>query len=720
MNQDRTKRKLTAILSTDVVGYSRMMEADEAWTIQSLEENKRLISKLVEEFEGRVVDAPGDNLLAEFNSVVNAVECAVKIQQQLKKKNDNLVESRRMIFRIGVNLGDVIEEDGKIFGNGVNIAARLEGLANPGGICISRTAFDQVSTKLDLGYEFLGEHNVKNITVPVRVYRVLTDSKSIGKVIGEKKVTRRLPRLIITSAIIVIIIAAGLTGWIIYSHQSQKTVPASIKQEQTPVASDLKGTPKTIAVLPFEDLSPEKNQEYFADGIAEELLNALTRISELEVRGRTSSFFFKGKNEDLHTISKMLDVEYILEGSVRKAGEQVRITVQLINTQKDAHIWSKTYDRAMTDIFAIQDDIARSVADAMQISLRVGELGRAPGMTDNIEAYDAYLVGLSFYQQLGRENVSREIEQLEKAVALDPDFAIAWGKLAHAYGDGTTFIPERAKDFSSKAEAAYSRIIELIPESNLALRIKASRSGDRVEVERLYKKALALAPANPDTYSEYGWFLIYVGRPSDAIDYFQRSVRIEPLLVDTYLGLGNAYEYCRNLDASSNAFKKVKELTNEPMLGNVGLLVLAMEMKNRALIGEYASLISPTEAFGKNSILDSRDINKDLFHLLNSPEKALDELRRQINDQAFKNPLGRSLIAVWASYFGDHELALQMYKESGSLYSFLMWRPIHKEMRRLPGFKDLVRDFGLVDYWRKSGNWGDFCKPVGDSDFECE
>ena len=187
MIQDRTNRKLAAIFSTDVVGYSRMMEADEAWTIKSLEENKSLFSGLISDYEGRVVDAPGDNILAEFTSVINAVECAVKIQQELKAKNDNLIEKRRMHFRIGVNSGDVVEEDGRIYGNGVNIAARLEGLAEPGGICISRTAYDQIHTKLDLGYEYLGEHNVKNITVPVRVYRVLIDSKSAGKVIGEKK-----------------------------------------------------------------------------------------------------------------------------------------------------------------------------------------------------------------------------------------------------------------------------------------------------------------------------------------------------------------------------------------------------------------------------------------------------------------------------------------------------------------------------------------------------
>jgi adenylate cyclase len=339
MDQDRTKRKLTAILSADVVGYSRLMEEDEAWTIKSLEENKGLISELLEEYKGRVVDAIGDNMLAEFSSVTNAVECALKIQKELRKRNANLIEERRMEFRIGVNLGEVVEEGGRIYGSGVNVAARLERLTEPGGICISRTAYDQVKRKINIDYEYLGEYEVKNIKEPVRVYRIRIEPEATTPLVKEKKVRLRMWQRAALSVIAIFIFGAVAIWY--------------FSLRQAPVVSDVKEGPKTIAVLPFDNLSPDPDQGYFADGIAEELLNSLTRISELEVRGRTSSFYFKDRDEDLRTISEMLNVAYILEGSVRKAGEQVRISVQLINTRKDAHIWSETYEHTMEDIFAI-------------------------------------------------------------------------------------------------------------------------------------------------------------------------------------------------------------------------------------------------------------------------------------------------------------------------------------------------------------------------------
>jgi len=478
----------------------------------------------------------------------------------------------------------------------------------------------------------------------------------------------------------------------------------SIEPEQAPVVAEVKEAPKTIAVLPFEDLSPEKDQDYFADGIAEELLNSLTRISELEVRGRTSSFYFKDRDEDLRTISKMLNVEYILEGSVRKAGEQVRITVQLINTPKDAHIWSEIYEHTMDDIFAIQENIAQSVADALQITLGVGELGRAPGMTSNIAAYYAFLAGRSLRLEGGRENISLAIEQLEHAVALDPDFAIGWDALAYAYEEAANiWIPEKAEEFIAERKAVRSRVVELIPDTDLAFVTDAARSDDRVEVERLLKKALALAPAKYQTNYGYGMFLANVGRPTEAIDYFKRLVRLEPLDSNAHHLLGLAYEFSRNSDDAAVAMKKARDLSDQPSFYNASLLVLALEENNRALIDEYGS-------------------QQAIHALLDTPEEAGAELRLLLTDPAYNNPMFRMMIIVWASYFGEHELALQLWKELIGLgldINPLIWRPIHKGMRQLPGFKDLVREMGLVDYWRKSGNWGDFCRPVGADDFEC-
>jgi adenylate cyclase len=621
------------------------------------------MSDLIEQFRGRVVDSPGDNLLSEFSSVVDAVQCAVEIHDVIRAKNEELPEDHRMLFRIGVNLGDVIEEGDRIYGDGVNIAARLEGLAEPGGICISGSAHEQIENKLALGYEYLGEHPVKNITKPVKVYRVSIGPKSAAPKEGDEKENKsknwQWTALGAAGAIIVII--GALIIWSFYLR-GPSIEPASIEPKQTSFVSNIKKAPKTIAVLPFENLSPEKDQEYFADGIAEELLNSLTRISELEVRGRTSSFSFKDRKEDLPTISKKLNVEYILEGSVRKAGEQVRITVQLINTRKDAHIWSETYERTMVDIFAIQDDIAQSVADALQITLGVGELGRAPGMTSNIAAYDAFLAGRSLWLQPGRENISQAIEQLEEAVALDPDFAIGWNALANAYNLATGRIPERGEEFLAKQKAALSRVVELTPKTDFALRIAASLCGDRVEEERLYKKALTVAPANYETNYGYGRFLMNMGRPTEAIDYMQRLVRLEPLASGAHDFLGVTYQLSRNSDAAAMAFKKARDLSDQPAVYNTDLLIMALEENNRALIDEYVALVVNTELHG--NIPGIRDLNQVVQTLLDTPEQAVAELRVFLIDPAYKNPWNRVGIAVWASYFGEHELALQALRES--------------------------------------------------------
>jgi adenylate cyclase len=713
MTEERVKRKISAILSADVAGYSRLMGEDEVSTVRTLEAYRKVMSDLIEQFRGRVVDSPGDNLLAEFSSVVDAVQCAVEIHEVIRAKNEELPEDRRMLFRIGVNLGDVIEEGDRIYGDGVNIAARLEGLAEAGGICISGSAHEQIENKLAMGYEYIGEHTVKNIAKPVKVYRVPMGPKAVTPKEGDEKgTTLKKWRWTAIGAVGVIIIIGALAIWDFYLREP------SIEPEQVTVIPDVKEAPKTIAVLPFVDLSPEKDQEYFADGIAEELINSLTRIRDMGVTGRTSSFSFKGKDKTIQEIASELGVEYILEGSVRKAGNALRITAQLVRAADSLHLWSKTYDRELKDIFDVQDDIAKSVADALQITLGVGELSRVPGMTRNIDAYDAYLKGRSLRLQAGRENIFQEIEQLEHAVALDPDFAIGWNALALAYGDAASgWIPERAEEFLAKRKVVLSRVIELAPETDFALLIAASRSGDRVEEERLYKKALALNPVNSDANWDYGWFLNRMGRPTEAIDYFQRLVRLEPLASLAYLHLGLTYEFSGNIDAAVMAMKKARDLSDQSVVYIGGLMVMALEENNRALIDEYLPLVVNTELLG--NISDTRDINQVMHSLLDTPEEAGAELRLFLTDPAYNNPMNRGGIAVWASYFGEHELALQAYRESTG-YHVYMWRPIHKGMRQLPGFKDLVREIGLVDYWRKSGKWGDFCHPVGEDDFECD
>jgi len=478
---------------------------------------------------------------------------------------------------------------------------------------------------------------------------------------------------------------------------------------------------QSVAVLPFVNMSPDKDQEYFSDGVAEEVLNQLSRIHDLFVVGRTSSFSFKGKNEDLRVIGEKLGVSHILEGSVRKEGNRVRVSAQLVKAADGYHMWSRSYDRDLGDIFTIQDDIARSVADALQITLGVGELGQAPGMTRNIEAYDAYLSGRSLSNAIGNESTSLAIEQLEHAVTLDPSFAVAWGELAFNYGTvARAIVSEHADEFLSKHEAAATRALNLAPESIVSLRAAAAirvTHRDWSAAERLLKQAYESAPGNYETNFGYGIFLLFVGRPSDALVCFERAGRIEPLFPRPILNIGLAYQLKRDFASALTTYDRGEQLPGDHGMFNSGRLVVAMAQHDHDMI---KSIIEKPD---NNGALPMDRMSIMTRSLPDEPGQARLVLHNLFEDPAYNNPLIRSIVALWATYYGDNDFALKEFKEaikSKTFLNFFIWNPPLTEMRRLPGFKDLVRDLKLVDYWRATGNWGEFCRPVGEDDFECE
>ncbi len=357
------ERKLTAILCADVHGYSRLMGENEEATLRRLSSHRTVIDGLIEQHRGRFVNSAGDSVLAEFASVVNAVQCGVDIQAALKSENANLPPERRMEFRIGINLGDVMVEGAQIYGDGVNVAARLESLAEPGGICISGTVHEQISNKLALGYEDLGEQAVKNIAKPVRVWRVLADpataaahTASLKKAQAKRRYFRRGAWSMAGLAILV-----GTIVMVQHLSLRPPSTSASIPPAQSP-ALPLPDKP-SIAVLPFTNMSGDPGQEYFSDGITDDLITALARLPELFVIARTSTFTYKGKPAKVQDVGRELGVRYVLEGSVRKAGDQVRITAQLVDATTGVEAWAETYDRPMRDIFALQDEIVRQDRD---------------------------------------------------------------------------------------------------------------------------------------------------------------------------------------------------------------------------------------------------------------------------------------------------------------------------------------------------------------------
>ena len=482
MIEKRTRRKLSGILSADAVGYSRLMQADEASTIRTLRDFKRLMSELIEQFKGRVVDAPGDNLLAEFASIVDATECAVEIQRKLKSRNADLPDNRRMEFRIGINLGDVVEEADRIYGDGVNIAARVESMAEAGGICISGVAYDHVENKLGLEYKNLGEHKVKNIAKPIRVYRI-----GIATEATDMQVSRKL------------------------------------KLPDKP----------SIAVLPFTNMSDDPKQEYFSDGMAEDLMTDLSKISGLLVISRNSSFAYKGKSVEAKQIAEKLGVRYLLEGSVRKAGEQVRINAQLIDATSDHHLWAERYDGKMDNIFGLQDKITKKIVAALEVKLVKAEQKQLAGReTSNIAAYDAFLKGMDYLNRQSRS--AKTLSYFEKAIKLDPNYSRAYAGLASAYDDASWLNLYGRLGLSFQETRLWMHhYLQLAMKNPTSL--ASVLNAYTICLERRYEeaiteieRAITLNPNDARSNWNMARALTAGGRPEEAIEYAKMAFRIDP------------------------------------------------------------------------------------------------------------------------------------------------------------------------------------------------
>ena len=528
MTQEGFKRKLTAILSADVVGYSRLMDDNEEATVRTLNAYRDLMKTLIQKQRGRVVDTTGDNLLAEFTSVVDALNCSVKIQLELAERNAELSSERRMEFRIGVNVGDVIEEEDRIYGDGVNIAARVEALAEAGGICITGRAYDQVKNKLEFGYQYLGEHSVKNIPEPVRVYKVLTEPEAAGKVLGEKRKTRRWISL--PTAIVLLIGIGGLAGWYLFLKHSTRIDPASLDR----MAYTLPDKP-SIAVLPFDNLSGEVEQEYFSDGITDDLITDLSKISGLFVIARNSSFTYNGKPVKIRQVAEELGVRYVLEGSVRKADNRLRINAQLIDATTGGHLWAERYDRHYKDIFELQDEVIGKIVSALAVTLTGAEqaqLERRP--TENLEAYDYYLRAERDVYSEDYSLLSLTLSLYKKAIALDPNFADAHAGYARAAVDvwrlnwdnilAGPVARKRAYEAAARALALNANI----PRSYSVLGILQVADRRYDEAIESARKAVSLGPNSADAYLNLAIVLIFSGRPDEALATMETALRLNP------------------------------------------------------------------------------------------------------------------------------------------------------------------------------------------------
>jgi adenylate cyclase len=537
MDQIGFTRKLAAILSADVEGYSRLMDDDEEATVRTITSYRSAITDLVQQYRGRVVDSPGDNILAEFASVVDSVNCAVEIQRELAERNAELPDSRKMQFRIGVNLGDVIEEEGRIYGDGVNIAARVESLAEAGGICISGRAHDQVENKLGLEYEDLGKHEVKNISRPIQVYRVLSyPGAAAHRVVQVKKTIGRRWRKIGILAAVVIMIITAFSGLQLYMRRPT-VAPASIEN----MAFPLPDVP-SIAVLAFDNLSGDPAQEYFSDGITEDIITALSKTPKMFVIARNSTFTYKGKPVKVQQVAEELGVRYVLEGSVRKVGDQVRITAQLVDAKTGHHLWAEKYDRELKDVFALQDEITMRIIGSLEVKLTEGEQARlrAKG-TDNLEAYLNVLEARELARHQNIDHNRKAGQLLEKAIELDPNYAPAYKWLSSVNAMDVVLGASKAKEESLKTAVELAKKALFIDRSygnahGIVGWIYVLKRQYEKAIPEL-KKALELDPNEADNYMYLSAALLYIDDLDEGILMANKAIRLNPIPPSLYLNL---------------------------------------------------------------------------------------------------------------------------------------------------------------------------------------
>lgn len=510
------KRKLAAVLVADVVGYTRLMHVDEKGTYQSyLAHSSELLEPLVGEWHGRVIKHTGDGFIADFDSVVDAVECAIAIQDGMGERNRTVPEDQRLVFRIGINLGDIIAEKGDIYGDGVNIAARLEGLARPGGICVSGGVLDQITNKISVDADDLGPQRVKNIAGTIRAYHIRPGTSarrpkrpSIGGA--------RRGRRILAAASVVALGLAAIFAWQ-YVGDTPRRIP-------------------TIAVLPFDDLGAKPADDYFVDGMTEDIITELSKISGLQVIARNSSFVYKGSSVNVSRVGRELGADYLLEGSIRKSGETLRVNAQLIEASSGTHLWAENYDRQLRDVFAVQDDITKRIVIALAVKLSATEASRINmAGTLNVAAYDAFLMGWAHYQKRTPDDVGQALFHFKRAVEIDPGFGRAHAALAATYLTGRTHNWISYLGLDSRYQAftlARSHLAKAEEKpSALYYRVAAQlayRARDFDEAISLAEKAIAMNPSDADSYARLGMTMVWNGSAKTGVIYLQRAMKLDP------------------------------------------------------------------------------------------------------------------------------------------------------------------------------------------------
>jgi adenylate cyclase len=670
------KRKLTAIFSTDVVGYSRLMGEDEVATVETLTSYKQTMGNLIRHYRGRVVDSTGDNLLAEFASVVDAVQCAVEVQQVLRTKNESLPENRRMHFRIGINLGDVIEEGEVLYGDGVNIAARVESLADPGGICISGSAFEQIENKLALGYQYMGEHAVKNIVKPIKVYKVPMETPVIDE--SEEAKLERIPfwkRKAVLSVGFVVILAvmAGLIWNFYFLRPSIE--PASQEKMTFPLPDK-----PSIAVLPFTNMSDDPKQGYFSDGLTESIITALSKTPKLLVIARNSTFTYKGKPVKVQQVGRELGARYVLEGSVQREGDRVRITTQLIDATTGNHLWAEQYDRGLKDVFALQDEITLKLITALQVKLTKGEIARMTARgTDNLEAFLKVSEGAEYYSRVNKADNLKARQLFEEAIVLDPNYAYGYSILGWTYAtDVTAGWSESPKKSLENALDLAKKAISLDDRQDSAHRLLGSvylmtRQPDKAMAE--YERAIAVAPNSSFALASMGTLLDAMGRFREAIKSVETAIRLDPFpQVNFFRTLGLAYFFTgranKVIEVANKAINLDPDIADSHAL--LGAAFIAAGKSGEAL-AEFDKALSLTQT------RPSWHIGNRAIALVNTGkiEEAVASVKDLVSSRP-KDAWGYQSLVIVLCLLGRYEEALEVAQKAATPELGLNTEPVIK------------------------------------------
>jgi adenylate cyclase len=693
MNANTEQRKLAAIMFTDMVGYSALSQRDDKLALELLEEHRQLLREIFPRFNGTEIKTIGDAFLIEFNSALEAAQCAIEIQRTLAKRNHDVTSDRRIELKIGIHIGDVVHREGDVYGDGVNIASRIEPLAGAGGICVSMDVERQIRNALEARFEKLALTELKNISVPMDLFRIVLPWENKSEVRGQKSEVRKqdlvpASRRFALIGGLVLLLIIGIGWW--WTSRPHKNLASTTPESKHPQNV----SEKSIAVLPFENLSSDKENAYFAEGIQDEILTRLSKIADLKVISRTSTQHFKSTPDNLPQIAKQLGVAHIVEGSVQKANDQVRVNVQLINALTDAHLWADTYDRKLTDIFAVESEIAKTIAETLQAKLTSSEkasIAKTP--TVNPDAYELYLKGRFFWNKRTGDDLRKSIEYLKQAVAKDPGYALAYAGLADSYGLLRFYGGASPAESVVPAAAAAEKALELddsLAEPHASLGLIAT---EELEVHRGVSELERAVQLNPNYATAHHWLALAftaLGQSDRAIKELKRALELDPLSMAINADLSIGYLYARRYDEGEAQARKALEIDPRSFLARY-YLGMALQLKGqlKEAIPEFQKAV---------------ELNHDPYCIAmlvqgyarnGQPDEAR-KLLAQLNEMAKSVEVPEYALALAYTSLGEKDRAIAALEHGfaggNKSYLFLLpGDPLLDDLRGDPRFEALVQ-----------------------------